>query len=81
MLCSFLITGKKYIKYKFSKNTFGEDLSSPAPTTVPLYLLRQQGVGIKIKSGQKRGLSIKKELQKGKKPLENNPLSPPLKKK
>ena len=28
----FFITGKKYTKYDFSKNTFEEDLTSPAPT-------------------------------------------------
>ena len=51
MKFSFLITGKKYTKYDISKNTFVEDLNSPAPTTVLVHVFGQQGVGIKLKPG------------------------------
>ena len=50
MKISFLVTGKKYTKYDiFKENTYGADLNSPALTTVPLHVLGQQGVGIKLK--------------------------------
>ena len=37
MKFTFLIRGKKFTEYDISQNTFGEDLNSPALTTVPLH--------------------------------------------
>ena len=59
MKFSFLITGKKYIKYDFLKNTFGEDYSPP-PFTMSARGWDQNQIRAN------RGFSTKKEVQKGK---------------
>ena len=76
MKFSFLITGKKYTKYDISKNTFGEDLNSPAPTTVPLHVLGQ-GLGSNSNLGEGEDFQPRQSCRKGE-PLENYPFYPPL---
>ena len=64
MKFSFLITGKKYTKYDISKNTFGEDLNSPAPTTVPLHVLGQ-GLGSNSNLGEGEDFQPRQSCRKG----------------
>ena len=61
---SFMITGKKYTKYDISKNTFGEDLNSPAPTTVPLHVLGQ-GLGSNSNLGEGEDFQPTQSCRKG----------------
>ena len=64
MKFSFLITGKKYTKYDISKNIFGEDLNSPAPTTVPLHVLGQ-GLGSNSNLGEGEDFQPRQSCRKG----------------
>ena len=72
---SFFITGRKYTKYDISKHTFGEDLNSPALTTVPLHVLGQ-GLGSNSNLGEGEDFQLIQSYRKGD-PLVNYPLYPP----
>ena len=78
MKFSFLITGKKYTKYDISKNTFGEDLNSPAPTTVPLHVLGQ-GLGSNSNLGEGEDFQPRQSCRKGGTSRELPFISPPPK--
>ena len=64
MKFSFLITGDKYTKYDISKNTFGEDLNSPAPTTVPLHVIGH-GLGSNSNLGEGEDFQPRQNCRKG----------------
>ena len=60
----------------FLKNTFGEDLNSPALTTVPLHVLGQ-GLGSNSNLGEGEDFQLRQSCRKGGSSRELPFISPP----